>query len=125
MVISGMSSSSDDCMFWTRVVVDVGGFSSCVILCGGLFCIVIVVCVVRVGNCVFMLVREDSIVLGDDLVDSVVVGVDSVVRCGVAKSTIGGGLGVVQIVCWFVLGARRRSAHCCRSWDCCEVCPLV
>ena len=98
---------------------DVGGFGSCVILCGGLFCIVIVVCVVGVGNCVFMLVGEDSIVLGDDVVDSVVVGVDSVVRCGVAKSTIGGGLGIVQIVCWFVLGAQCWSTHCC------EVCALV
>ena len=125
MAISGMSSSSDDCMFWTRVVVDVGGFGSCVILCGGLFCIVIVVCVVGVGNCVFMLVGEDSIVLGDDVVDSVVIGVDSVVHCGVAKSTIRGGLGIVQIVCWFVLGARHQSTHCCQSWDCCEVCALI
>ena len=125
MVILGMLSSSDDCMFWMGVVVDVGGFSSCVILCGGSFCIVIVVHVVRVGSCVFMLVSEDSIVLGDDVVDSVVVGVDSVVRCGVAKSTIGRGLGIVQIVCWFVLGAQRWSTRCCRSWDCCEVCALV
>ena len=125
MAILGMLSLSDDCVFWMGVVMDVGGFSSCVIFGGGLFCIVIVVRVVGVGNCMFMLVGEDSIVLGDDVVDSVVVGVDSVVCCGVANSTIGGGLGIVQIVCWFVLGARRQSACCCRSWDCCEVCPLV